>query len=121
MGSLVQLSNALFPVITSDQMKKSVVAGRRLAPSYSGDDLILLKEESGARLDPYDGPSRITTCEKNGILTGFQVFYGTTQTYKAGSAHGSLDSICKNTPINDEVAEVSFYGTETGGNKVEGM
>jgi len=122
LGSQVYLSQSLFPIIDTFSMNESVVPGRRLASSYSGDDLILISENRGTRLSPWDGPSRITTCEKNGILTGFQVFYGTTQMYKAGSAHGSLDSVCKNTPLDKEVSEVSFYGSETNGKRqLEGM
>lgn len=66
-------------------------------------------------------------CEDKGILTGFQVFYGTYDQGKAGSAHGNLGTTCKNTKIaGDFVWKVTFYGQDpnnvaSGTQKIEGM
>ena len=70
-------------------------------------------------LGPNDGPSRITMCTEDGILTGFQVFYGSFNEI-AGSAHGDLSTECTNTEINAQVESVAIYGS-TSGQYVEGM
>ena len=79
--------------------------GRRLAATYTGDDYIMIDS-----LGPFDGPSRITMCTENDILTGFQVFYGTYNEI-AGSSHGDLSTECINTEINTEVESITIYGS----------
>ncbi len=78
--------------------------GRRLAGTYTGDDFIMIDS-----LGPFDGPSRITMCTENDILTGFQVFYGTYNEI-AGSSHGDLSTDCVNTEINTEIESITIYG-----------
>ena len=64
-------------------------------------------------LGPTDGPSRITMCTENALITGFQVFYGEYNEI-AGSSHGDLSTDCTNTLINTNVAEIALYGSATG-------
>ncbi len=82
--------------------------GRRLAAAagtFNGDDYIMLNS-----LRPNDRPTRLTTCVNDeSILAGFQVFYGDYDEI-AGSAHGDLTGECTNTPINQEIWKVIFYG-----------
>lgn len=93
----------------------TVESGRRLQ-IFNGDDYIMLPD-----LGPEDGPSRITMCEARGVLTGFQVFYGTYNP-KAGSAHGDLTTDCISSLINEPVIEVAFFGSPTQGSSyIEGM
>jgi len=112
-----------FEVKDESQMSKLNVRGRELLPSYKGDDMIVVNE---GRLGQWDGPNRITLCETNGVLTGFQVFYGPS-VKTAGSAHGILDSNCKNEPINGEIIEVNLFGMDpekkstTGYQVIQGM
>ena len=86
-------------------------SGRRLEAakgSFKGDDFIMLNS-----LRPNDRPTRLTTCVNDaGNLAGFQVFYGDYDEI-AGSAHGDLTGECTNTPINQEIWKVIFYGDAT--------
>lgn len=96
-------------------MNSTDILGRRLQ-IFNGDDFIMLPD-----LGPLDGPSRITMCTSSaGVLTGFQVFYGT-YNEKAGSAHGDLSTNCVNHKINDELREISFFGATSGTPYLEGM
>ena len=94
-------------------MNETDVIGRQLQ-TFNGDDFIMIDE-----LRERDRPSRLTMCQENNLLTGFQVFYGEYDEI-AGSAHGDLSTECTNTLINQEVWEIIFYGSDAGQN-VEGM
>jgi len=95
-------------------METSDVFGRRLQ-IFNGDDFIML-----ADLESLDRPTSITMCQRNGALTGFQVFYGSFSE-KAGSAHGDLSTDCVSSVLNVEIVEVSLFGSTTGTPFLEGM
>lgn len=90
--------------------------GRRNLQSFSGDDFIMLDS-----MRENSRPSRLTLCTRDGILTGFQVWYGEYDEI-AGSAHGDLSTDCQNSLINQEIWKVNMYGSSgSGAPYIEGI
>lgn len=71
---------------------------------YDRSDLALM-----ASLAPRDGPTRITVCTENGLVAGFQVWYGLFDV-KAGPAHGNiLTSSCEEKPLYNKVVRINVW------------
>ena len=97
-------------------MNTTIIESRRLQGNEIGNDYIMIQD-----LGPFDGPTKITMCASQNVLTGFQVFYGS-YAPKAGAAHGDLTTDCIVSYIDDPIIEVAIYGQDnTNGKLIEGI